>query len=374
MARRLGWRLAGAIGVAATMAAAPAAAKDFVYGSWVSPKHGVNVDGLEPFFAAVAKDTSGSVNWKLLAGGQVVSARSTLDNIRDRVIDAGLVIPVFTLKELKAGNTIFDMQVFGDDPVAVAGSATETLMLRCPECLDEYRRHKAVYLGGYGTTDFKLICDGTVASLADVANKKVRAVGAAVRWAKAMNAIPVSLPPTDALPAMQRGALSCVIGPYAWLKSYGYMDVAKAVLDNNMSFPRGLGMFVMNRESWDSLSLGEKRTMLKHMPAATARATLIGYVAEDAELRKEALAKGIKIVKLGREYDELMAKHKESERKAIADAMRQNGVKEPERIIAAALDSLAKWEKLAREINGDVDRFAKALNDHIYAKIDPAKW
>jgi len=126
--------IAGAAIVVALAAAGPLKAAEFVYGSWVAAKHGVNTAGLEPFFKAVEKDTGGAVKWKLLAGGQLVSARSTLPGVRDKLVDAGLVIPVFARKALANNNVIFDMGPWGSDPVAIAGASTETVMLDCPEC------------------------------------------------------------------------------------------------------------------------------------------------------------------------------------------------------------------------------------------------
>ena len=43
----------------------PAPAKDLVYGAWIAAKHGVNQEGLLPYFKAVKKDTGGAVNWRL---------------------------------------------------------------------------------------------------------------------------------------------------------------------------------------------------------------------------------------------------------------------------------------------------------------------
>ncbi len=353
----------------------PLSAKELIYGSWVSAKHGVNKAGLEPFFKAVEKDTGGSVKWKLLAGGQLVSARSTLPGVRDRIVDAGFVIPVFARKALAHSNVIFDTSAFGSDVVAIGAAATETIMLDCPECQAEYRKNKTVYLGGFGITPFKLICAKPVTTLAQVKGKKVRAVGAAARWVKAMGGIPVAMSPVDGVTAMQRGALDCLHGPAAWLRSYGYMDVAKSVINYPMGSPRGLALLAMNRGSWNKLSLSEKKVMLKHMPAATARATLIGYVADDAKVLASARKRGLIIVPGGKEFDVLMAKHRKKELAAIPKALKKVGVKEAtaNRIIAVFRKNLKKWEGLSRGIGNDVDKFAAALKSQIYDKLDPDK-
>ena len=48
---------------------ASAQTRELVYGSWVSPKHGINADALPVLFNGVKKDTNGAITWKLVAGG-----------------------------------------------------------------------------------------------------------------------------------------------------------------------------------------------------------------------------------------------------------------------------------------------------------------
>ena len=357
------------------VAAQPAPAKDFVYGAWVAAKHGVNVEGLLPYFKAVAKDTGGAVKWRLLAGGQMVSHRSTLPGVRDRIVDAGMVIPVFNRKELAHNNVLFDMVMFGSDMVAIGGAGTETMMLDCPECVAEYKKQNTVNLGGFQTTPFKLICKAKVTKISDIKGKKVRAVGANARWIKAVGGIPVAMSPVEGVTVMQRGALSCIHGPIAWLTSYGYMDVAKYVLDFPMGNPRGLSLMTMNRKSWDSLSLDQKKVMLKHVPAASARATLIGYKKADEDVKAAAIKRGLIFTPGDADVKARMAKHIKGEMDAVPNSMKKVRVKEKtsRRIMAAFLKNLRKWEKLSPGIGRDVGKLTAAIQREVYDRIDPGK-
>jgi len=366
--------IAAIVAALSITASTAGSAKEFIYGSWVSAKHGVNKAGLVPMFKAVEEETHGAVKWKLLAGGQVVSARSTLAGIRDRIVDAGLVIPVFTRKDLKTNNAIFDMQAFGDDPVAVAGASTEVVMLYCPGCLKEYKKNKTVFLGGYGVTPFQVTCKDDLRKLSQFKGKKIRAVGAGKRWVKGMGAVPVAMPPTEGVTAMQRGALDCVLASISWLRSYGYIDVVKTYVEFNTGFPRAVCVFCMNRGSWDSLTDSQKRVMWKHMPGVSARSTIIGYIEEDKKVKKLAMAKGIKFVKGGDDFKKRMVAHKISELKAIPKSMKKLGVKNPEALMNKFLEIYPEWEKLSKAAHNDVDKFAAALNSRIYSKIDPTKW
>lgn len=358
---------------ALALAAQAAAAKELVFGSWVSPQHGVN-KSLEQFFKDVEAETKGSLTWKMLAGGQMVDSRSTLAGIKDKLIDAGIIIPVFTRRELRASNTLQDMANYGHDAVAVGGSATETVMLHCPECQKEYRDNNAVFLGGYQLTNYYLICASPITTIAAVKGKKVRAVGAQSRLARDMGAVPVSLPPDEGVQAMQRGALDCIIGAIAWLESFGYMDVAKSIVDYPLGNARALGLVVMNRSTWQSLSIDQRKAIMKHMGSATARAIINGYIKEDERLVAEAKKKGIQFTKGGADFDELMKRHLESEEKAIPAAMKQLGLADPEAIMRAHVALNPKWEKIAGEVGQDIDKYAAALNREIYDKIDVTKY
>lgn len=366
--------IATMVGAMSIMVSTTGSAREFIYGSWVSPKHGVNKAGLVPMFKAVEEETHGAVKWKLLAGGQVVSARSTLAGIRDRIVDAGLVIQVFTRKDLKINNVIFDLQAFGDDPVAVAGAATEATMLNCPGCMKEYKKSNTVFLGALGITPFYLACKEKLTTVADFKGKKIRAVGAGKRWVHGLGAVPVAMPPTEGVTAMQRGAIDCLLAPIAWLRSFGFIDVVKHFVEFNTGFPRSMCIFCMNRSSWDSLTDGEKRIMWKHMPGVSARATVIGYIEEDKAVKKLGLARGIQFHKAGDDFKKRKAAHMESELKAIPKSMKKLGVRNPEALIKKFLEIYPKWQKISAEANNDVHKYEAALQSQIYSKIDPTKW
>ena len=351
----------------------PAQANDYVYGSFFGAKASENSIGVAPTIKEIEKATNGAIRWKLLAGGQVVSGRGTLAAIRDKLIDSGLVVAPFTRKELATNNTIFDMGFHGTDVVAVSGASVETILVSCPECLAEYKKNNAVFLGGYALSPFRLMCAKKVTSLADIANKKIRAVGSTARWIKLLGGAPVSVPAPEAVPAMQRGALDCAVASPGWLMALGYIEVTKSLIDFTFGSPRGVGLWVLNRAAWDSMSLQHKKAMLKEMPMSQARLTIDGYVKNDLRNFAAARAKGITITKGGPKFSAKLLVHIANEEKAIPAQLKGLGVKNPERIMSAFKVNLKKWEALSKDIGTDVDKFAKALQTHIYDKLDAGK-
>ena len=129
------------------------------------------------------------MNWKLVSGGQLANPRTTLPSIRDSVIDAGMVLTSVYVKELAASNVVYNLLGFGSDPLAIAGATLETIMLNCPQCLEEYKKLNAVLVAGYGVTPYRLLCAKPVSGPDDIKGEKIKiAGGAEARIIKAIGA------------------------------------------------------------------------------------------------------------------------------------------------------------------------------------------
>jgi len=364
---------AALIGVAMAVAVSAAEARDLVYGAWVSPKHGILVHALPPFFDAVEKQTGGAVKWKLVAGGQLVSGRTTLPGIRDGIIDAGFIIPSYTPKELPGNALIMEVQVFGNDTVAASAAAAETVMLDCPQCLADFRKQNAVYLAGHAASAFNIMCKPKVEKFSDLRGLKVRASGSGNKLVKMFGAVPTPMSPAEGLTSMERGALDCVLGAIAWLESYGYQDIVKTVVDYPLGIVGALGTVVMNRDTWNNLTLDQKRAHLDQMPRVSASSVIDAYIKADERVAIRARAKGISFVKGSPEYDQVVSKFEDAERQSLIATGKRLGVKDPEAILAAYRKNLKKWQGLSPAIGTDVDKYSAALKREIYDRIDPGK-
>ena len=360
-------------GLVAALFTTTADARELIYGSWVSPKHPVMSIALPHLFKGVEKDTSGAVKWKMVAGGQLVNGRGTVGGLRDGLIDAGMSIPSYTPKHLPASNSIFSTLVFGDDIVAAGGATTETALLHCPQCLKEYKKNKTVFIGGYSASPFMLMCRDKITNLADLQGKKVRSSGGGVFLMKQAGAIPVAMSPAQATTALQRGALDCVLGAPSWLRSYGYQDVAKHIID----YPLGmvgpvLSMFI-NRGTWSKMSMAQKKAHLKYAPRAVAHSVITSYLLRDEEVLKNAKKAGVTLHAGGKEFGTLVAKRKKDQRQQNIDNARKFGVKNPEAIMASFEKALTKWRGLSKGIGRDVEKYEAALKREIYDKLDVNK-
>lgn len=347
-----------------------AQSRELVYGSWAGPKHSINMQALPPYFDAIKKASGGAITWKLIAGGQLMDGVGTVESVGQGIADAGFVVPTYVPSALPATATIYSTLVFGDDIVAAAGAAVETLLLGCPQCKAEIKKNNAVVLAGYSATPFVLMCSKPVASMSDLKGKKVRVTGSGVKLMEMAGATPVAMSPAEATTALQRGTVDCVLGSVSWLKSYGYQDVAKHILNVPMGMTGPVLTTYINRDTWNSLSDKEKQYHIDAAPLLVAHSVLTAYKQQDAKTVESAKQSGVALYKGGEEFDALIKEFEAVNKETTASQMKGVGLKDPEKIIDAFRENLKKWRGLSKEIGDDVDKYAAVLKREIYDKLN----
>lgn len=363
--------IASLAAAALLFAADPAAARDLVYGSWVSPKHNVMTDVLPPYFDAVKKATNGAITWKIVAGGQLVNGRTTLSGLRDGLVDAGLGIPPYAPTDVPMTNAIFITLDFSGDAVAATGASVEMVMLHCPGCIKEMKKNNVVFLGGYSVTPYYVMCRMPVSSVADLAGKKVRATGAYINFLKLTEATPVSMGTVEAVESLQRGALDCSVGSIAWLKTYGFQDVTKHVVGKALGMNTPALMLLLNRDTWNGMTEEQKRAHLRYAPLANARATILAYIDLDDAILAEAKAKhGVVVHKPADDWNDLIARYKEEQIKLNSAFAASRGIKNARPLLEEYVKLGEKWRRISKDVGHDVNKFAAAMQREIYDKID----
>jgi TRAP-type transport system periplasmic protein len=368
-------KILGGILIAVLMVG-PVSAKELIFGTGSSAKSKINIDAVVPFLNATAKQSNGSITWKYLPGNQIVSVRSSLKGLRDGLIDAGMVIPVFARKALINNNIVYDTIHMGhDDPIAAAGAAHETIMLNCPNCVAEYKKFNSFLLSTFAGSSNVMVCRKPVKSVADMKGLKIRGGGATNRLVKALGGVPVGIPPQELALALERGGLDCSVQALNWMMSFGIQDIAKHVLDYPMGSSRGLGLIVMNRKTWKGLTKAERKILWDNAPLASARAVADSYLKVDRIYRgKIGPGKGVKFYQAGSDVKNAIKGMMAKEEAAVIAVIKKQGAKNPAKVVAAFKKNLAKWRKFSQnEIKGSADAYAKILKREVYDKLDPEK-
>lgn len=360
------------LAAALALAAGAAPAKELVYGSWLGNTNNTHSRALQPYFDMVKEATGGSVEWKLVGGSQLANGPATPEAVGSGMMDAGLVMAPYQPSMLPATNLIFSHSLIGDDYLASVGAMNEAVMLNCPQCTEEYHRNDAVAFAGYGTSPYLFMCRGDVATVEDMKGKKVRASGGGVNIVELLGATPVSMPPTEATSALERGTIDCVLGAVAWLTSYGYMDVTDSVIEAPMGMGGPPMMMYVNKDVWEGLTPEERKAHIELAPDLVTMTVFDAQIAVDAETVEAAKAKGITFHPGGEAFDAVMVERDKVQYGLNVENAKNAGVENPEAILDAYLAAYEKWKGIVdSEVGTDPAKFREALWREVYSKVDP---
>jgi TRAP-type transport system periplasmic protein len=370
-------RLTAAVAASATalVLAGPASAADLVYGSWTPAQEYQNRVAMPELFRNIEKDTGGAVKWKLIAGGQIADGKTTFTAVRDGLMQAGLAIVTYVPNAIPSLYAIYSTIIFGEnDPVAASGAALETLYLHCPSCLEELKAYNAVAISGWTSSSYVLACREPIRTMAELKGKRIRATGGSAEMFKQAGAVPVGATLVEAVGLLQRGGLDCQHGIYDWLRTFGYGDVAKYVMD----YPLGLtgpaiGIF-LNRDTWKSFTPEQKKVHMKYASWLSAKMAIGNFVISNEEaLNAVVKDKGVQVVKVGDAFDPVTANYKKAQRETNIATAKSFGVKDPAAIIDYYEQAVERWRPASKAIGRDIDKFADELSKQVFSKVDPEK-
>lgn len=360
---------AGALALLATAAAA----QDPIYGSWPPASDYLNTDALPEAFRQIEAETGGSLKWELIAGGQLADGRGTLAAVSDGLMQGGLQIPVYNPEAMPAFTLLYSIVVPGDNTVAVAAAAAETVFLNCPSCLEDARKNNVVPFGGFASASYRLMCTTPVASTADMNGKRVRATGGFAELALLAGATPTSTTLTDAVGLLQKGGLDCLMATREWLQTYGYGEYAKHVTDLPLGNSAPAIGFLVNRDMFMDLSETEQKAMLRASARVTAKHTIGNYVLRDEEsFQRQVKDNGVQLVAPADDLTSLVEGFGKADRDRLIKAGEKLGVENPEALIDTFLAAVEKWKPIAAEVGTDVDAMTQRLWDEVFSKVDPA--
>jgi TRAP-type C4-dicarboxylate transport system substrate-binding protein len=369
------WKTVVAAGLASVLVAgvAEAQVKEFKYSSWTPPPAPNNRFGSIPYFEAIEKELKGTkdeITFKNFMGAQLFNAFTTLAGVRDGVVDAGVTVPVYNAGELKAHVTLGELQAPTRDGYAVAAASTETLLLNCPECAEDYKRNKSFSLGVYSSAPYRMMCNFDVKSMDDLKGKKT-AEGNPMfaRFSATLSMGRIQMGPADYLQALQRGTADCVFGPEDWLNAFSLKDAVKTVIsDVELGMVPAVSIMTINLSSWAKLSEKQREVFIKHYPDAIMR-TVHGYYTDATRGANDAKAKGVKFVSIGDNFKKAWEDFRAKDPEAVIAGAKKRGVGSAEQIVKANLDAIKKWEGIVGKTGRDPAKLAAEMRKEIYAKV-----
>lgn len=366
--------IAAAAVSALLLAGTPVSAQqELIYGNWTPPREYQNVQVMPYVFEQIAKETNGAIKWKLIAGGAIADGKSTFTAIKDNLMQGGLAIATYVPNLVPSLGAIYTTVILGhNDVVAATGAALETFYLNCPSCLEEFRALNSVPLSGWTSSAYLLACTQPYKTLAELKGKRVRATGGNAELMKTAGLVPVGATLVEAVSLLQRGGLECQHGIADWLRTFGYADFAKYVID----YPLGLSGpaigWMMNRDTWNKFTPEQKKIHIKYAAWMSAKLAIGNFIIANEEgLAAVIKDKGVQLIKVGPEFDQIGAAYKKVQRDSNVATAKGFGVKDPEKIIDTYETLIEKkWRGLSKDIGRDIDKFTEVLTREVFSKID----
>ncbi|HEY7551319.1 MAG TPA: TRAP transporter substrate-binding protein DctP [Hyphomicrobiaceae bacterium] len=369
---RMFWLVAVAL-LGGALAGTPASAQELVYGNWTPPREYQNVHVMPEIFKNIEKETNGAIKWKLIAGGAIADGKGTFAAVKDGLMQAGLGIVTYAPNTIPSLYAIYSTVVLGhNDTVAATGAALEVLYLRCPTCLAEFRKNNSVPLGGWTSSAYLLACTTPIKSPAELKGKRVRATAGNAELMRAAGGVPVSATLAEAVSLLQRGGLDCQHGIADWLRTFGYADFAKYVLDQPLGLTGPAIGFVLNRDTWNKFTPEQKKIHLKYAAWMSAKEAIGNFlIANEETLHALIKDKGVTMLKSDpKEWEPIFKEFGKSQREHNIATAKGFGVADPGAIIDDYERTIEKWRGRSQEIGRDIDKFTDVLNREVFSKID----
>ena len=357
---------AAILALATALGTSGALAFEITYSSHLAPSNGVNEVGVIPLFEAVRAEATTPFEVKYFWAGSLFNASGNFDAVSDGTVTAAFTQPQSNQASMPINSLFADMNLWGGDPHVTAAAAINTILLDCPRCVQEYADNNTVYLGGHAAGPAVLMCSTNVASMDDLRGVRIMAPPGHTRWADALGATRVDVSPPQRMEAMQRGQAECTASARDWLVTFSIADATRTVINVPTGSQFSLSFMTFNREAWLDLPADVRDAIWRNMPLAVAR-VLAGGAAAEAAAIENAVSRGITVTDLGGAYqarfDEFMAGHIEN---VYRDA-RARGVENPEEIVAAFRNNLARWQALVAQHG--TENFGQLLWDEIYSRV-----
>ena len=224
-------------------------------------------EGLEYISKSVSEKTGGNFKLKLFYGEQLSKSKENLDGISVGAFEAALFcssyhpgknrplnvldLPFLPLNDLDVMVETFK-KVY-KHPAATKALAVWNARLYMPNPLPQYE-----YMGK----------GPAPASVKDFAGMRLRALGGMGRAAKAIGAVPTTVPASETYTALQRGTVDAIGFPYTYTFAAYKLDEVAEWYTTNMSLGTSNCPIVFNIDAWGTLAPQYQKLLEDLIPAA----------------------------------------------------------------------------------------------------------
>jgi len=326
------------------------------------------------FAERVADATDGSIEFRVFSGGSLLPPAASMQGVRDGVAQVSYHAGTYTPAELPIANLVGNMAFYNTDPMVMAFASTE-FGLTYPAQLAEWKTNGVVFGGGYSTSEYNMMCNRPVESLADVQGKRLRVAGGAwARFAEHVGAVPVAVPSSEMYTGLDTGSLDCAVAAADALDSFSLKDVVTSM--NTLAVGNYYAGFEWgyNIPFWQSITADERRVLFDQMAYYLAEHR-VAFDADVTEAVNAAKDGGMTVFEPDQALLDSLAEFVAEDEGFLAEEAASRGVDDPERVLADFKALIDRWDALLDGMDRtDTEALAELARTEIYDSLDEASY
>lgn len=249
-------------------------------------------EGLEFISAEVNKRTGGNFNIKLYYGEQLSKSKENLDGISVGALDAALFCAAYHPGKNKPLN-VLDLPFLPLENLEVM-RIVHAKIYEHPAVKKALAKWNATVYMSNILPQYEYMGKGDApARIADFKGKRLRALGGMGRAARAIGAVPTTVPASETYTALQRGTVDAIGFPMTYTFSAYKLDEIADWVTTNMSLGTVNCPIVFNTKSYNALP-AQYKALLDGLKLPASQAQAAAYIKMD----KVNLAKWPKMMKM----------------------------------------------------------------------------
>lgn len=370
------WPLIAALGMSLA-GVQPSAAQDVEFNAsiWLPESHPLAKHSYVEWLPRLEEASGGSLQPTLFTGPVLLPPDTTLSGLRDGIAQVTFHAGTYTPSDLPEDNVLAQL-AFNYSDHLLSGIAITEANMTIPALQEQWRRNGVVFLGGYATLPYNLVCSTPVNGPEDLQGLRIRVPGAAHSdWADAVGAVTVNVPSSEMYAGLDRGQLDCAAVPANDLQSRSLWEVAKHVNMVDLGVYWAGFMQGANRDFWQSLTDDQRQAFFDTIPQA-----LVDQANDYSNSLTAALeASAEHDVVIAQPSAEMLAAVESFAPNivdgAIALANEEYNIAEPEALIQSVIEIFEKWETLLAGVDrNDSEAIIALISEELYANIDASTY
>ncbi|KAA0972007.1 C4-dicarboxylate ABC transporter [Aureimonas fodinaquatilis] len=343
---------------------------------WFPDTHPLTSAGYLDWAKQVNEASGGDLSIRVFTGTALLPAGAHLSGLRDGIAGLTYHAGTYTPSDLPEDNVLAVLGIGLEDNIVIAAAVTDFYM-NDPGMKAMFDRHGLVFLSGYATPPYILMCTSKVESLADIRGKRIRMPGAIhAQFADRIGAVAVSVPSTEMFTGLERGQLDCAANAANDLRSRSLWDVAKHVTTIDLGSYFSGWHHAANADSWAGLSDEQRRIILDTLTDAVVNSTIEYTRTSEASLA-EAPDHGVTIYEPSADLQGALDEFNQNEVAQIAVGEGTNvfNMQGTEELIERFQGAVQKWRGLYEGVDRtDADALRTILYDNLYSQVDESSY